>query len=75
MYSRGVRSSLTDPEIGFRRNPVTENDCTAGVLRGNLHHHLVTERREGIVIKDAARNRVANLKAGMVDHDAISILR
>jgi hypothetical protein len=55
MYPRGVRSSLTDPEIGFRRNPVTENGYAAGVLFGDLHHHLVAERCEGIVVKLAAQ--------------------
>src|ERR1700734_2860980 len=68
-----VGGSLIDPEIRLGRNPVPEDGRAAGVLFGDLHHHLVAERREGFVVKRAARSRVANLEASVVDHDYSSI--
>jgi len=70
MYPWVVWSSLSDPEISFRRNPITEDGCAASVLFGDLHHHLIAEWCEGIVVKLAAYNRIANLKASVVDHDS-----
>jgi hypothetical protein len=73
MDPRLVGSALAHPEIRFRRNPVAEDGSAAGVLYGNLHHHLVAQGCEGMLVKSSASCRIANQKAGVVDHELCAV--